>query len=48
MTVNIGLRYEIFPPFYEVNDQYSNFNMEMLKVELAGKNTSRTLGVKTD
>ncbi|MGA8027073.1 MAG: hypothetical protein WB992_07995 [Bryobacteraceae bacterium] len=48
LTLNLGLRYEIFTPTTEVHDQYSNFNLHTLSVEIAGKNTTSSLGVKTD
>ena len=47
LTINLGLRYEIFTPFTEAHNQYSNFNLSALQVQVAGVNTSSTLGIKT-
>jgi outer membrane receptor protein involved in Fe transport len=48
LTLNLGVRYEVYPPFVEVNNLYSNFDMSSLQIKLAGKDTSRALGVNTD
>jgi len=48
LTLNLGVRYELYPPFVEVNNLYSNFDMSSLQIKLAGKDTSRALGVNTD
>jgi hypothetical protein len=44
LTWNFGMRYELLAPPYEVNDRWSNFNLNTGLLELAGKNgASRTL-----
>ncbi len=44
LTLNIGLRYQAFTPWVEVNDQQSNYNMATGAVELANQNgASRSL-----
>ena len=41
LTVNLGLRYEIFTPTTEVEDQMSVFNPEAGKIVVAGRDTTR-------
>jgi hypothetical protein len=48
LTVNLGLRYEIFTPTTEVEDRMSSFNVEAGKILVAGRDTTRTGGVNTD
>jgi hypothetical protein len=48
LTLNLGLRYEIFTPMKEVANRMANFDMATLKVQLAGVDTSDTVGVNTD
>ncbi len=48
LTVNLGLRYEIFTPTTEVEDRMSVFNEEAGKILVAGRDTTRTGGVNTD
>lgn len=48
LTLNLGLRYEVFTPFTEVANRMSNFNIKTLKIEQAGVDTSSTLGVSTN
>ena len=44
LTLNLGLRYQAFTPWVEVNDQQSNYNMATGAVELANQNgASRSL-----
>jgi hypothetical protein len=44
LTLNLGLRYQAFTPWVEVNDQQSNYNMSTGAVELANQNgASRSL-----
>jgi hypothetical protein len=44
LTLNLGLRYQAFTPWVEVNDQQSNYNIATGNVDLAGKNgASRAL-----
>jgi hypothetical protein len=46
LTLNLGLRYEIFPPNSEKHDQLSNFNLSTLIVDTPA-NTNSHLGVGT-
>ncbi len=48
LTLNLGLRYEIFTPASEAHNSFSNFDMNTLKIVLPGQGTNSTLGVKTD
>lgn len=48
LTVNLGLRYEIFTPTTEAEDQMSVFDIEAGRILVAGRDTTRTGGVKTD
>jgi outer membrane receptor protein involved in Fe transport len=49
LTLNLGLRYDIFTPFTEEHDRISNLNLTTGKVDIAGQNgVSSTAGVKTD
>jgi hypothetical protein len=41
------MRYEIFTPFTEAHNNYSNFNLSTLSVQIAGVDTSKTLGIHT-
>jgi hypothetical protein len=43
LTLNLGLRYEIFTPYSEAHNQYTNFDLNTLNFITGGK-----LGVKTD
>jgi hypothetical protein len=44
LTVNLGLRYDILPPYSEVNDHMSNFDLANATILEAGDNgNSRTL-----
>ena len=44
LTLNLGLRYQLFTPWVEVNDQQSNYNFATGAVELANQNgASRAL-----
>jgi len=44
LTLNLGLRYQAFTPWVEVNDNQSNYNMSTGAVELANQNgASRSL-----
>jgi hypothetical protein len=44
LTLNLGLRYQAFTPWVEINDQQSNYNIATGNVDLAGKNgASRAL-----
>ena len=48
LTVNLGLRYEIFTPTTEVEDRMSAFDVEAGRILVAGRDTTRTGGVNTD
>jgi hypothetical protein len=49
LTLNLGLRYDIFTPFTEADNQLSNFDLTTGKIIIAGQNgVSTTAGVKTD
>jgi hypothetical protein len=43
LTLNLGVRYEIFTPYSEAHNQYTNFDLNTLSFITGGK-----LGVKTD
>lgn len=46
LTLNLGLRYEIFPPDSEKHNQLSNFDLKTLSIDTPA-NTDSHLGVKT-
>ena len=49
LTLNLGLRYDIFTPFTEEGNHLANFDPATQKVLVAGQNgVSKTAGVKTD
>ncbi len=49
LTLNMGLRYDIYTPFTELNNHISNFDPSCICILQAGVNgVSRTAGVKTD
>lgn len=49
LTVNLGVRYDIFTPFTEEGGQISNFDRENARVLVAGQGgVSETAGVATD
>jgi len=49
LTLNLGLRYDIFTPFTESHDRLSNFNPYTAKIMVAGVNgVSSTAGIATD
>ena len=44
ITVNFGVRWQLFTPIYEVHDRMTNFGMYSGQIELAGQNgNSRAL-----
>jgi hypothetical protein len=48
LTLNLGLRYDVFPPPTEVHNQQANFNMATRSMDIAGQNgVSRRL-INTD
>ena len=49
LTINLGLRYDVFPPYTEEKNQMSNLDPFTGTLYVAGQNgASRTAGVKTD
>lgn len=49
LTLNLGLRYEVFTPLKEAEDRLSNLDLDTGKILVAGQNgVSRTAGLKTD
>jgi hypothetical protein len=49
LTVNFGVRYDVYTPFTEVHNHISNFDLATGKVLVAGVNgVSSTAGLKTD
>ncbi len=48
LTLNLGVRYDIFTPWTEVRDRISNFNPANGAIIVAGQSGSRTAGVTTD
>jgi hypothetical protein len=47
LTVNAGVRYEVFTPFTEAHNQYSNFDPASVSVKQAGQGISSSLNVGT-
>ena len=49
ITLNLGLRYDIFTPYTERNDHLVNVDLSTSTILVAGQNgVSRTAGIKTD
>ena len=49
LTLNFGVRYDIYAPLTDENDNISNFDVQTLKLLVAGENgVSRSVNVKTD
>jgi hypothetical protein len=49
LTLNLGLRYDIFTPFTEEQNRISNFNTDTATIQVANQNgISRTTGISTD
>lgn len=49
LTLNLGVRYDVFTPFTEEGNHISNFDVNTATIVQAGVNgASRTAGVKTD
>ena len=49
LTINAGLRYDVFTPFTEQHNQISNFDLSTLTIVQAGvRGVSRTASIKTD
>jgi hypothetical protein len=48
LTLNLGVRWDLFTPYTEVNNQISNLNMTTYTIDIAGKNgVSNSAGVRT-
>lgn len=43
LTLNLGVRYDVFTPFTEAHDRFANFDLNTLKLNIGG-----TGGIKTD
>lgn len=49
ITVNLGLRYDVFTPFTEADNHLVNVDLAASKILVAGQNgVSRTAGIQTD
>src|SRR5262249_2089083 len=48
LTLNLGLRYDLFTPKTEVNNRISNFDPTTATVLVAGQNTNASGGLTTD
>lgn len=48
LTLNIGLRYDLFTPYTEINSILSNFDINQGKIVVAGVNADGHGNVKTD
>ncbi len=48
LTLNLGLRWETYSPITDAHNQFANFNLQQLKVLVAGQGTSSSGGVKGD
>lgn len=48
LTLNLGARWETYTPITDAHNQFANFNMQQLKVLVAGSGTSSSGGVSGD
>ena len=48
LTLNLGLRYDVFTPFSEIKNQISNFDETNARILIGGVNSSSTVGVTND
>jgi hypothetical protein len=48
VTLNLGVRYDVFTPFTEAKNRLSNFDTSIGKLVVAGVNTNSTVGIRTD
>ncbi|MCI0625343.1 MAG: TonB-dependent receptor [Acidobacteria bacterium] len=48
LTLNVGLHYEVNPPFTERDNFWANFNPDTGELLLAGRNASRSANIETD
>jgi hypothetical protein len=48
LTLNLGVRWETYSPITDAHNQFANFNLQQLKVLVAGQGTSSSGGVQAD
>ena len=48
LTLNLGVRYDMFTPYTEINNILSNFDIGLGKILVAGQNTGVHGGIQTD
>jgi hypothetical protein len=48
LTVNLGVRYDLFTPYTEINNVLSNFDITTGTILVAGRNTGEHGGIQTD
>jgi hypothetical protein len=48
LTLNMGVRWEAYTPITDAHNKFANFNVQQLKILIAGQGTSASGGVKTD
>lgn len=48
LTLNLGLRYDVFTPYYEREDRLANFDPSTSRLILAGRDTASRSTMKTD
>lgn len=48
LTINAGVRYDIFTPFSERTNRISNLDLATATILIAGQNSSATTNIKTD
>jgi hypothetical protein len=47
LTLNLGVRYEVFSPYIEAHNRFSNFDLNTLSIKVAGS-SNRNVGPSTD
>ncbi len=48
LTLNLGLRWETYTPITDAHNQFANFDVQQLKILVAGSGTSSSGGVQAD
>lgn len=48
LTLNLGIRYDLFTPYTEINNTLSNFDITYGQILVAGRNTGVHGGIQTD
>ncbi|QEE29079.1 TonB-dependent receptor [Terriglobus albidus] len=48
LTLNVGVRYDLFTPYTEINNVLSNFDINQGRILVAGRNAGSHGGVQTD